>query len=164
MTTKTRAALRGMLLILPLVLLGAPAGLGSTLDSSVDAYIRDAMTQRHIPGLALAVIRQGRVQRVTAYGQASLEFAVPVTSTTLFNVASVTKSFTAVGVMKLVEAGKFEARRSDWDLPARTTRELARRTRPGIAESHLRSTRYREEGYSRPHRRHAGGSDGSASG
>jgi CubicO group peptidase (beta-lactamase class C family) len=108
MTIKIRAALRGMLLLLPMLLLAVPTALGSTLDSSVDAYVRDAMTQRHIPGLALAVIRQGRVLRVTAYGQASLEFSVPVTSTTLFNVASVTKSFTAVGVMKLVEAGKLK--------------------------------------------------------
>src|SRR5580700_8881498 len=108
MTIKIRAALRGMLLLLPMLLLVVPTALGSTLDSSVDAYVRDAMTQRHIPGLALAVIRQGRVLRATAYGQASVEFSVPVTSTTLFNVASVTKSFTAVGVMKLVEAGKLK--------------------------------------------------------
>jgi CubicO group peptidase (beta-lactamase class C family) len=82
--------------------------LGHELDSSVDAYVRDLMAKRHVPGLALAVIRRGRVERVASYGLASLEFSLPVTPTTIFHVASVTKSFTAVGVMKLVEAGKLK--------------------------------------------------------
>ncbi|MGH9643592.1 MAG: serine hydrolase domain-containing protein, partial [Terriglobales bacterium] len=81
---------------------------GNALDSSVDAYVREVMVKRHIPGLALAVIRQDKIERVAAFGQASVEFGVPVTPTTLFRVASVTKSFTAVGVMKLAEAGKLE--------------------------------------------------------
>jgi CubicO group peptidase (beta-lactamase class C family) len=89
-------------------LLGARHVLADTLDSSVDAYVRDVMNKRHIPGVALAVIRQGRVERVASYGVASLEFSVPVTPTTLFHVASVTKSFTAVAIMKLVEAGKLK--------------------------------------------------------
>jgi hypothetical protein len=66
------------------------------------------MAKRHIPGVALAVIRQGRVERVASYGVASLEFSVPVTPTTLFHVASVTKSFTAAAIMKLVEAGNLK--------------------------------------------------------
>jgi D-alanyl-D-alanine carboxypeptidase len=45
---------------------------------------------------------------MSSYGQASLEFSVPVTSTTILNVASVTKTVTAVAVMKLVEAGKLK--------------------------------------------------------
>jgi CubicO group peptidase (beta-lactamase class C family) len=66
------------------------------------------MIKRHIPGLALTVIRHGRVTKMSSYGQASLEFSVPVTSKTIFNVASVTKTVTAVAVMKLVEAGKLK--------------------------------------------------------
>lgn len=93
---------------MPILLLGVQTVLAGSLDGSVDAYIRDAMAQRHIPGVALAVIRQGRVERVASFGQASREFSVPVTPTTLFHVASVTKSFTAVGVMKLVEAGRLK--------------------------------------------------------
>ena len=86
----------------------ASSSLGNSLDDSVDSYVRDVMVQRHIPGLALAVVRQGRLDRLATFGQASIEFSVPVTSATLFNVASVTKSFTAVGVMKLVEIGKLK--------------------------------------------------------
>ena len=83
-------------------------GSSPDVDRSVDAYVRDVMAKRHIPGLALSVIRRGQVERVASYGQASLEFSVPVSAGTLFSVASVTKTFTAVGVMKLMEAGKLK--------------------------------------------------------
>jgi len=66
------------------------------------------MTKRRIPGLALAVIRRGRIEKITSYGYANAEFSVPVTSSTLFQVASITKEFTSVGVMELVEAGELK--------------------------------------------------------
>jgi len=81
---------------------------GKALERSVDAYVRDEMTKRRIPGLALAVIRRGRIEKVTSYGYANAEFSVPVTSGTLFQVASITKEFTSVGVLELVEAGKLK--------------------------------------------------------
>jgi CubicO group peptidase (beta-lactamase class C family) len=99
-------ARRGTVWLALILGLAIQPALGNALDGAVDSYVSDVMAKRHIPGLALAVIRQGRIERLAAYGQASIEFAVPVTPTTLFNVASVTKSFTAVAVMKLVEAGK----------------------------------------------------------
>jgi CubicO group peptidase (beta-lactamase class C family) len=95
MTTKTSSSLRVTILLMPILLLGVQTVLGNAIESSVDAYVRDLMAKRHVPGLALAVIRRGRVERVASYGLASLEFSLPVTSTTLFHVASVTKSFTA---------------------------------------------------------------------
>jgi CubicO group peptidase (beta-lactamase class C family) len=70
---------------------------------AVDSYIRDEMAKRQIPGLAVAVIRQDRIQKLAAYGTASLEFSVPVTTNTLFSVASVSKAFVGVGIMRLVE-------------------------------------------------------------
>jgi CubicO group peptidase (beta-lactamase class C family) len=109
MTTNTSRSLWRCGTIATLIfLLGGQHVLADAIDSSVDAYVRDVMAKRHIPGMALAVIRQGRVERVASYGVASLEFSVPVTPTTLFHVASVTKSFTAVAIMKLVEAGKLK--------------------------------------------------------
>jgi CubicO group peptidase (beta-lactamase class C family) len=88
-----------------ILLLGLPA-YGDALDDEVDAYVRDVMAERHIPGLSLAVVRKTKIERVASYGLASVELAVPVSPNTLFHVASVTKSFTAVGVMKLVESGR----------------------------------------------------------
>src|SRR5579872_6706914 len=106
MRPRTSLSLRSPLCLVGLLVLWAQAALGSPLDRTIDDYVHDVMAKRHIPGLALAVIQKGRVQRVAAFGQASLEFSVPATPATLFPIASVTKSFTAVAVMKLVEVGR----------------------------------------------------------
>jgi CubicO group peptidase (beta-lactamase class C family) len=87
-------------------LIGSTAVATQTLDQSVDAYVRDEMTKRQIPGLALAVVRHGRIQKIASYGYADVDFSVPVKSTTLFSIASVTKTVTAVGIIKLQEEGK----------------------------------------------------------
>jgi CubicO group peptidase (beta-lactamase class C family) len=91
---------------LALLIAGNALALGNAVDRSIDSYIRDEMTKRSIPGLAIAVIWHGHIEKATGYGYADLDFSVPATSTTLFSVASVTKSFTAVGIMMLEEAGK----------------------------------------------------------
>jgi len=73
---------------------------------SVDAYLRREMTARRIPGLAVAVIQKGRIEKLGAYGDANVEFHVPTTPATLFQIASITKAFTGVAVMMQVEAGR----------------------------------------------------------
>jgi len=72
----------------------------------VDDYVREQMRRRHMPGLALAVVRDGRVVRQGAYGMANLELRVAVTPETVFEIGSVTKQMTAAAVMLLVEEGK----------------------------------------------------------
>lgn len=57
----------------------------------IDTYIQSAMQRHHIPGLALAVVQAGVLIKQQAYGLASLELNVPMTLTTLFNIASVTR-------------------------------------------------------------------------
>ncbi len=73
---------------------------------SVDRYVRSEMAARGIPGLALAVLRGGRIVKQAAYGVATLDHGVPVTPQTVFAIASVDKQFTATAVLMLVEAGK----------------------------------------------------------
>jgi len=72
-------------------------------EDAVDTYVRTEMEKRQIPGLAVAVIREGQVRKLAAYGKASLESGTIVTQDTLFNVASVSKAFTGVAIMRLVE-------------------------------------------------------------
>jgi CubicO group peptidase (beta-lactamase class C family) len=76
--------------------------------SSVDEYIRGEMKKRRIPGLALVVIRDGEVVKMEGYGMATLEHDVPVTPDTVFELASVTKQFTAAAIMLLEEKGKLK--------------------------------------------------------
>jgi D-alanyl-D-alanine carboxypeptidase len=72
----------------------------------VDDYVREQMRRRHIPGLALAVVRDGRVVKERGYGLANVELRVPATPATVFEIGSVTKQMTAAAVMLLVEEGR----------------------------------------------------------
>lgn len=72
----------------------------------VDAFVRERMTSRHIPGLSLAVVRDGKVVLAKGYGMANLELSVPATEKTNYLIASITKTFTAVATMMLFEEGK----------------------------------------------------------
>jgi len=80
----------------------------SAQTDPVDEYIQVEMKKRLIPGLALVVIQNGEVIKTNGYGFANLEHEVPVTPDTVFELASVTKQFTATAVMLLVEEGKIK--------------------------------------------------------
>src|SRR5438477_1863078 len=72
----------------------------------VDGYIKTEMEQHKIPGLALTIIQDGKVTRTAAYGMANLELKVPVTPETVFEIGSITKQFTAAGILLLAQEGK----------------------------------------------------------
>ncbi len=97
--TWIQARIAAMLLIPGL----SPARAGA---DDLDLYLRDQMARRHIPGLSLAVVREGKVALARGYGLASVELAVPATPSTVFELASVSKQFTATAIMLLVEDGK----------------------------------------------------------
>ena len=68
--------------------------------------VRAEMDERHIPGLAVMVVREGQTIWTGCFGLADLENAIPVTGQTVFRFASVSKAITAVAAMRLVEAGR----------------------------------------------------------
>jgi len=72
----------------------------------VDAFTREEMARQRIPGLALAVVRHGRVVRTVGYGFANVEHDVPVTPDTVFQSGSVGKQFTAALVLLLADEGR----------------------------------------------------------
>jgi CubicO group peptidase (beta-lactamase class C family) len=72
----------------------------------VDDYIRAEMRAQQIPGVSLAVIRNGEIVLAKGYGLANLEHQVPVKPETIFQSGSMGKQFTATAVMMLVEEGK----------------------------------------------------------
>jgi CubicO group peptidase (beta-lactamase class C family) len=85
-----------------------------TLPDNLDALIGEAMEEWQVPGLALAVARDGEGDWVRAYGLRDVEAALPVTVDTQFILCSVTKSFTALGLAMLVDEGRL-----DWAKPVR---------------------------------------------
>lgn len=72
----------------------------------VDDYIKSQMQEQHIPGLSVAVVREGRVVFAKGYGLANVELNVPATAETVYHLASLTKQFTAAAIMLLVQDGK----------------------------------------------------------
>lgn len=80
--------------------------LASAQSVAIDAYIDSVMLDRNIPGLQLAIVKDGSIVKTGAYGIANIEDDIPVDSNTLFAINSMTKTFTGVAVMQLVEEGK----------------------------------------------------------
>ncbi len=71
----------------------------------IDDYIRAAMTKNQIPGLSVAVVQEGEPVLIKGYGLANVEHYVPATEHTVYEIASVAKTFTATVIMMLVEQG-----------------------------------------------------------
>jgi CubicO group peptidase (beta-lactamase class C family) len=76
----------------------------------LDGYVRAAMTQWQVPGLAVAVVKDGRVVIARGYGVRELGKPERVDADTLFDIGSNTKAFTAAALGTLVSAGKLH-----WD-------------------------------------------------
>ena len=76
------------------------------VTTKVDEFIKAEMQRQKIPGVSLAVIRDGQIIYAKGYGFANVEHQVPVKPETIFQSGSVGKQFTAMAVMMLVEEGK----------------------------------------------------------
>lgn len=73
---------------------------------NVDDFIQAEMQKRHLPAVAIAVVRDGKIVKQRGYGLANVELNVAASDETVFYLASITKIFTATAVMTLVEEGK----------------------------------------------------------
>src|SRR5438552_14388423 len=74
----------------------------------IDDIVRTAMQRRNIPGVSLAVVRDGTVIKSSGYGVANVELNAAVAPETVFPMASVSKQFIAAGIMLLIEEGKVD--------------------------------------------------------
>lgn len=75
--------------------------------AALDAFIRERMEAKHLPGLSLAIVRNGELLRTAAFGFANVAQKRLMRADTLINIASVTKTITCTAVMQLWEQGKF---------------------------------------------------------
>lgn len=78
----------------------------SFANDAVDKAVAAEMLRQKIPGVAVAVIQNGKVVKEKGYGIANVEFNIPVTAETAFKIGSISKPLIAIGVMRLVEEGK----------------------------------------------------------
>jgi serine-type D-Ala-D-Ala carboxypeptidase len=75
-------------------------------SKEIDLVVQQEMNALHIPGMAVAVVQDGKVLHLGTYGMANIEWDQRVTSNTAFQIASVTKLFTSTLVMKFIQDGK----------------------------------------------------------
>jgi CubicO group peptidase (beta-lactamase class C family) len=79
------------------------------LDPAIAAQIDkvfERMNKPDCPGCAMGISRNGEVLYLRGYGMANLEYAVPITSETVFEAGSVSKQFTAAAILLLEKQGK----------------------------------------------------------
>src|SRR5512143_854964 len=73
----------------------------------LDAVVGEAMTRLSVPGVAVGILLGGKIHTF-GYGVTSVENPLLVTGDTLFQIGSITKTFTGTAVMRLVESGRLE--------------------------------------------------------
>ncbi|MEW5915878.1 MAG: serine hydrolase domain-containing protein [Gemmatimonadota bacterium] len=76
------------------------------LVPAIDAHFKRFQQTAHAPGLVYGIVRDGKLVHVGAMGVQDLESNRPVDAQTLFRIASMSKAFTALGVLKLRDEGK----------------------------------------------------------
>ena len=74
--------------------------------NEIDAYVQRRMQRDHIPGVSVAILRDGKVIHCKGYGMANVELLSAATESSVYQIASLTKPFTATAIMLLVEDGK----------------------------------------------------------
>src|SRR3954464_8676009 len=84
---------------------GSASGLAAGF-ADVDRILAAYMAQRHVPGAAWGVIVDGQVAHLSAKGLRDVDAAAPVDGDSVFRIASMTKSFTVISILRLRDEGK----------------------------------------------------------
>jgi CubicO group peptidase (beta-lactamase class C family) len=92
-------------LLLLLLLLFTATALAQTTSTDLDAYIQRALKAFNAPGIAVGVVKDGKLVFAKGYGVKKLGDPAPVTENTLFGIGSNTKAFTAATLATLVDEG-----------------------------------------------------------
>jgi len=92
-----------------------PAAAAAASLDGFDKHVRETLDAWNVPGIAIGVIRDGKIVIAKGYGYRDVEKKLPVTPDTIFAIGSCTKAFTTFAMGTLVDEGKLA-----WDKPVRT--------------------------------------------
>jgi len=98
----------GAILLCAVVSQAQQGELSAEKRAEIEAAVSEFMASTHVPGLSVGVVEDGKNEWAAGFGFADLENNTPATGHTLFRLASISKSLTAVGAMELWERGKLE--------------------------------------------------------
>jgi CubicO group peptidase (beta-lactamase class C family) len=102
----SRSILAGSLFTALVLAVVAHAVSEEPTSATVDELVNSELRAQRIPGVALAVVRDGKIVKAAGYGMANVELSVPAKPESIFQTGSVGKQFTATAVMMLVEEGR----------------------------------------------------------
>lgn len=105
MSTKFRRAWPIVATIILLACAAFPILAQSTIEPGIDEIMRKAFPPQE-PGAAIVVVKDGRTIHRRGYGMANMELGVAIEPDMVFRIGSVTKQFTAVAILMLMEEGK----------------------------------------------------------
>jgi CubicO group peptidase (beta-lactamase class C family) len=95
-----------MKFILTSALFIIPSIVSAQQVDSIDYFITGIMKKELVPGSSLLAVKNGKVIKATSYGMSNLEHNVLSKFETVYELASVSKPITALGVMQLAEQGR----------------------------------------------------------
>ena len=78
-----------------------------SLSGKIDAIFAEYQ-KPNSPGCALAILKDGKIIYQRGYGISNLEYNIPISPTSIFHIASISKQFTAAAILKLVELRKLK--------------------------------------------------------
>lgn len=76
------------------------------IDSKINDYIKHLIKRQGIPGVSIAVVKNGKTIYKKNFGYANIEHQVPISDNSIFRVYSLTKPIISVGIFQLIEKGK----------------------------------------------------------
>ena len=98
--------------LLPVGLAQAPASALHDMDESrlreIRPRLQELVDRKQVPGVAYLVAHHGRIVAHDAVGMANVEDGKPMRKDSIFQIMSMTKNFTGVAIMMLVEEGKID--------------------------------------------------------
>jgi len=103
-----RQTLRTLLMIISLLPFAAVSANQDQANDQTRRFIRQTMQEQRIPGLQIAVVKDGQVVLSETYGLANVENGVAATRSTRFPLNSATKAFTGVAAAQLAQQGRLD--------------------------------------------------------
>lgn len=102
----SRVVIIAVLLLSSISLASAQSDLSPEVRDKIDKLATDALARSGVPSASIAVVREGKIVYLNAYGSARLEPKTPATTAMRYSIGSISKQFTAVAMLLLQEQGK----------------------------------------------------------
>ena len=94
------------------------AALPEDSKSKIDAVVNQILSSTKVPSASIAIVRDGRIAYLQAYGLARLSPPMDATPQMQYSVGSISKQFTAAAILFLAQEGKLTLRGSGLEVPA----------------------------------------------